>query len=95
MNEMVRQGSVAPGAAPIAIERVVKKLGGHRVLDGVDIDLEAGTFFTLVGDPQSVVATWEPSGRLSLESRNLDQTLSVARYLLGASPTITRKSEVN
>lgn len=49
MNEMVRQGSVAPGAAPIAIERVVKKLGGHRVLDGVDIDLEAGTFFTLVG----------------------------------------------
>src|SRR6266481_5123296 len=49
MNELVHQNSIAPGASPVAIERLVKTLGGHRVLNGVDIHLEAGTFFTLVG----------------------------------------------
>src|ERR1700742_5217379 len=54
MNETLRHSSVTPNsvtltAAPVAIERVEKALGGHRVLDGVDIKLEAGPFFTLVG----------------------------------------------
>jgi ABC-type Fe3+/spermidine/putrescine transport system ATPase subunit len=49
MNGLVRHRSVAPVAAPVAIEQLVKTLGGHRVLNGVDIHLEAGTFFTLVG----------------------------------------------
>jgi ABC-type Fe3+/spermidine/putrescine transport system ATPase subunit len=49
MNGSIRHNSVAPGAAPVAIERLVKALGGHRVLNGVDLHLEPGTFFTLVG----------------------------------------------
>ena len=53
------------------------------------------SFFALVGDPQSVAATWETSGRLSLESRNLGETLAVARYLLGGPDGINHKTEVN
>jgi len=53
------------------------------------------SFFALVGDPQSVAATWESSGRLALESRNLGETLAVARYLLGGRDAINRKTDVN
>src|SRR5258708_6053665 len=49
MNELVRQNSTAPSASPVALERLVKTLGGQLGLNGIDIGLEAGTFFTLVG----------------------------------------------
>jgi ABC-type Fe3+/spermidine/putrescine transport system ATPase subunit len=39
----------AASAASIAIEGLCKTLGANRVLDGVDIRLDAGTFFALVG----------------------------------------------
>jgi putative spermidine/putrescine transport system ATP-binding protein len=80
MNDLVRDSSVAPGAAPIAIERLFKTLGSHRVLDGVDIDLEAGTFFTLVGPSGSgkttllnLIAGFErpDSGDIRINSRSI------------------------
>jgi hypothetical protein len=53
------------------------------------------SFFALGGDPQSIVATWEESGRLSLESNNLGQALEVVGYFLADPTGINTKSEPN
>ncbi|HXW24995.1 MAG TPA: hypothetical protein VEK73_09625 [Xanthobacteraceae bacterium] len=53
------------------------------------------SFFALGGDPQSIVATWETDGRLSLESNNLGQALEVIGYLLADPTGINRESEPN
>ena len=33
----------------VAIENLTVDLGGHRILDGVDLDIPAGSFVTLLG----------------------------------------------
>jgi hypothetical protein len=53
------------------------------------------SFFRLGGDPQSVVATWETDGRLSLESDNLGRALQVVSYLMADPTGINRESEPN
>lgn len=53
------------------------------------------SFFALVGDAQSVVATWESTGRLSLESRALGETLAVAKYFLEGPGGAGWESEPN
>jgi hypothetical protein len=53
------------------------------------------SFFALGGDPQSIVATWEPGGRLSLVSNNLGEALEVVGYFLADPTGINRESEPN
>jgi len=53
------------------------------------------SFLALGGDPQSIVATWETDGRLSLGSSNLGQALEVMSYFLADPTVINRESEPN
>jgi len=53
------------------------------------------SFFALGGDPQSVVATWEESGRLTLESDSLGEALQVLGYFMADPTGINRESEPN
>ena len=53
------------------------------------------SFFALAEDPQSVVATWESTGRLSLESRSLGEALAVIGYFLEDPTGVVRESEPN
>jgi hypothetical protein len=53
------------------------------------------SFFRLGGDPQTVTATWETDGRLSLESDNLGRALEVVTYLMADPTGINRQSEPN
>ena len=53
------------------------------------------SFFRLGGDPQTVTATWETDGRLSLESDNLGRALEVVTYLMADPTGINRESEPN
>ena len=53
------------------------------------------SFFALGGDPQSVVATWEATGRLSLESHSLGEALEVVGYFMADPTGINRESEPN
>jgi hypothetical protein len=53
------------------------------------------SFFRLGGDPQTVVASWETDGRLSLESDNLGHALEVVSYFLADPTGINRESEPN
>ena len=51
------------------------------------------SFVALVGEPDSVVASWASSGRLSLEARSVGEALSVISYLMADPTGLTRKSE--
>ncbi|HML13636.1 MAG TPA: hypothetical protein VK456_10040 [Xanthobacteraceae bacterium] len=53
------------------------------------------SFFRLGGDPQTITATWETDGRLSLESDNLGRALEVVSYFLADPTGINRESEPN
>ena len=53
------------------------------------------SFFRLGGDPQTIVATWETDGRLTLESNNLGRALEVVTYLMADPTGINRESEPN
>jgi hypothetical protein len=53
------------------------------------------SFFALGGDPETVVATWEESGRLTLQSNNLGEALEVIGYFLADPTGINRESEPN
>jgi hypothetical protein len=53
------------------------------------------SFIRLGGDPQTVTATWETDGRLSLESDNLGRALEVVTYLMADPTGINRESEPN
>jgi len=53
------------------------------------------SFFRLGGDPQTIVATWEKDGRLTLESDNLGRALEVVSYLMADPTGINRESEPN
>lgn len=51
------------------------------------------SFVAIGGDPSSVEATWASSGRLSLESRAIGETLTVVRYLMEDPTGLIPKSE--
>jgi len=51
------------------------------------------SFISISGDPDSVVASWGATGRLSLESRGVGETLSVIKYLINDPDALIRKSE--
>jgi hypothetical protein len=53
------------------------------------------SFFALGGDPQSIIASWETDGRLTLESNNLGRALEVVGYFLADPSGINRESEPN
>ena len=53
------------------------------------------SFFRLGGDPQTVVASWETDGKLSLESDNLGHALEVVSYFMADPTGINRESEPN
>ena len=53
------------------------------------------SFFALGGDAQSIVASWETDGRLSLESNRLGRALEVMGYFLADPSGINRESEPN
>ena len=53
------------------------------------------SFFRLGGDPQTVVASWETDGRLSLESDKLGHALEVVSYFMADPTGINRESEPN
>jgi hypothetical protein len=51
------------------------------------------SFIAISGDPESVVASWGTTGRLSLESRGVGETLSVVKYLMEDPNGLILKSE--
>ena len=51
------------------------------------------SFIAISGDPDTVVASWGSTGRLSLESRGVGETLSVIKYLMEDPSGLLRKSE--
>jgi hypothetical protein len=53
------------------------------------------SFFAVAGDPSTVAATWEQSGRLTLESNSLGEALQVIGYFLADPTGINRESEPN
>ena len=53
------------------------------------------SFFALVTDPQSVSATWESSGRLSLESPHLLEAIEVVGYYMQDPSGLCGRSEPN
>ena len=51
------------------------------------------SFIAISGNPESVVASWGATGRLSLESRGVGETLSVIKYLIEDPNGLILKSE--
>jgi hypothetical protein len=51
------------------------------------------SFIAIGADPNSVVATWASSGRLTLESRGVGEALTVVRYLMEDPTGLIPKSE--
>jgi hypothetical protein len=51
------------------------------------------SFVAMGGDPGSVVASWTPGGRLSLEARGVGETLAVIKYLMEDPNGLVRNSE--
>ncbi len=51
------------------------------------------SFLALVQDPEAVIVTWEPNGRLSLEARHVGQTLAMVHYMVEAGTETTATLE--